>query len=152
MSDNFTTTAAPAVFDPAIFEEVTANTATMIVKHPVDDQPTPWKITFAGPGHPQHEALQERLSRKALRKRAKQEAAQVNRSKWKGDDKEPDEARRENVEIIVDQIVGWDGSSVPFSRETAIAMLLKPGYVFLVRQIDDFLENDKVFIKRSATT
>lgn len=156
MSDNFTAApaAAPAaaVFDPAIFEQCTANTAVMTVLHPVDDKPTTWKITFAGPGHPQQEALSENLSRKGLRKRALQEAARVNQGKWKPEKKEPKDARRENAEIIVDQIVTWEGATVAFSREAAIAMLMNPNYVFLTRQIDEFLESDKSFIKGSATS
>lgn len=156
MSESFTDQSAaaanPGVFDPSIFEQCTANTAVLTVLHPVTKAPTPWKITFAGPGHPQHDALNEKLARKALRKRARQEAARVNRAKWKPEEQEPDEARRENAEIIADQIVTWEGASIPFSRDAAVAMLMNPGYVFLTRQIDDFLEGEDVFIKGSATS
>lgn len=152
IADHGAAPADPSLFDPSVFEQCTANTAVLTILHPATDAPTPWKITFAGPGHPQQEALSERLSRKGLRRRAQQEAAQVNRGKWKPEKKEPEEARRENAEIIADQIVTWEGASAPFSRDAAIDMLMNPKYVFLMQQIDAFLENDKSFITRSATT
>lgn len=149
--DNDTATVA-ASFDPALFADVTLNTAVMTVVHPVTKAPTPWKITFAGPGHPQIIALDNRLARKGLQRRATQEAARVNGRKWKPEDKQPDDARRENAEIMVDQIVGWEGCEVAFSRDAAINLLLNPKMGLLIQQIDAFLEDEKSFINSSVTS
>ena len=146
-----TENSAPA-FDPSVFEASLADTADMVVNHPVTGEPTSWVITFAGPGHPQQIELTERLSRKFERERRAKEQAVTNGKKWKAEELSPDERRAENVGIIVDQIVGWRGSSVPFSKKTATEMLLNPKFALLLKQVNEFLESEKAFIKASATT
>lgn len=140
------------VFDPTIVESVIADTADLTMKHPVSGEPTTWVITFAGPSHPQSVSLSDRLMRQALHRQQTMDRARANGKKYSPAEKEPEEVRREGVEIIVEQIVGWSGSAVAFSREAAVKMFCNRKYDAYVKQINDFLENERVFIKDSAKT
>lgn len=139
-------------FDPAIFAEAVSDTAVMAVRHPITGEPTAWEITFAGPGHPQQQALADRLLRKILREQQERERARVNGKKYKPADREPEDVRRENIEIVVDQIVTWTGCTVAFSRDAAVTMLADPRYGKVLVQINEFLDNEQVFTRTSATT
>lgn len=140
------------VLDLSIFEEIAADTADMTVRHPVTQEPTPWVITVAGPTHPQSVALGERMMRKAMREEKAKEEARINGRKWKGEDRDPNDVKRDNISALVDRIVTWRGASEEFSREGAIALLLKPTFAPVVGQLADFVSADGSFIKRSATT
>ena len=49
------------------------DTADLEVCHPATGQPTGWVITFAGPGHPQTVAFNERQLRKRMREEREKE-------------------------------------------------------------------------------
>lgn len=140
-----------AAFDPSVFAEVTADTADLEILHPATGELTGWIWTFAGPGHPQQRALADRIARKSLAERRDMEAAQVNRKKYKPEVLTPEQARAENIGHIADQVVSWTGSKVPFSRAAVIEMLIDPKYFDLFRQVTEFLEREKAFMKASAT-
>src|SRR5438045_2335617 len=88
-------------------DDLPADTAELHVVRPGTNIRTGWVITLAGPGHPQSIALMNEGERERLHKSAQIEQAQVNGRKWKGDDAQPEEARRKLVSYITRRIVGW---------------------------------------------
>jgi hypothetical protein len=142
----------PALFDPSVFEHVTKDVAEMTVLHPQTNAQTSWVIQFAGPTHPMMIAKADADAQEMLQTARRMRSERVNGKKVKVDGKTPDQARREAVEDIVAQIVGWRGATVAFDREAATTMLLNPAYTFLLRQINDFLEDEAGFIETSAKT
>jgi hypothetical protein len=144
-----------ATFDLADLDAI--DTADLEVRHPATGAPTGWVITFAGPGHPQVVALNERTLRKRLREDRDKEQARANGRKWKGEDKSPEEIRVENISFLVDRIVGWtpvniNGQDVPFSREAAMQLLGDPRKGWLFTQALDFVVADDTFTRPLATT
>jgi hypothetical protein len=133
------------------------DTAELDVRHPATGEPTGWRITFAGPGHPQVVALSDRDARKRLREEREKEQARVNNRKWKAEDRSPEEVRAENVGYVVDRIVAWtpvriNGEDVPFSRDAAMRLFTDPRKGWLLNQAADFVLAEQTFFKRSATT
>jgi hypothetical protein len=122
----------------------------------VTGEATGWHITLAGPSHPATVASAESIARRALRKSAEIEAAQVNGRKFKPDDREPANVRRENVESVVSRIIDWtpvDVGSGPisFSKESATDLLLRPEMGWALVQIAEALAGDAAFTRRSAS-
>jgi hypothetical protein len=122
----------------------------------VTGEGTGWHVSLAGPSHPATVASAETIARRALRKSAEIEAAQVNNRKYKVDEREPANVRRENVESVVSRIIDWTpvdiGSGpITFSKETATDLLLKPEMGWALVQIAEALAGDAAFIKRSAS-
>lgn len=152
MTKTETKTDTAAAFDPSVFAAANADTADMTVMHPITKEPTEWVIVFAGPTHPKSIALGDKFTREGLAKAKRIEQARTNGKKYKGENKSPDELRREAIENAVAQIVTWRGSSVEFSEKAAIDMLMDPNYYRLVNQITEFLDDEDRFIKTSAAT
>jgi hypothetical protein len=122
----------------------------------VNDKPTNWKWRFAGPGHPQTVAYNERRSRERIHREAMQEQARVNGKKWRADEQTTDEVRADNVEWILSRLLGWspvkmNGEDYPFSRENAKTLLLDQRKPFFGQAVE-FLADEKSFMQRSATT
>ncbi len=115
---------------------------------------TGWKITFAGPGHPKTVAWADESARKSIRQQQRIEAARVNGRKFKPDDREVDEVRRENVEWVAARIVDWttieiDGKNIAFTTEAAIGIFLDPRFSWVLVQCFDFLGDEASFTKGS---
>jgi hypothetical protein len=117
---------------------------------------TGWKITFAGPSHPQTLAWSEASARKNLRRQAQIEQAQVNGKKFKAEEREPDDVRRENIAYVVARIVDWSpvrlgpGEPILFSPAAATELLLRPELGFVYTQALEFLGEERSFTKGSA--
>jgi hypothetical protein len=99
----------------------------------------------------------EPLSRERLHEDAQKEQARVNGKKWKASDETPDEVRKRNVSFIVERLLRWtpiklNGEDLPFSIENATKVLSDPRKVSLLIQALEFLNEDKSFIKRAATS
>lgn len=133
-----------------------ADTADLHIVAPGTNRRTGWVITFAGPGHERAIALSNNAQRKRLALEQRIEQARVNGRKWKGDDKQPEENRREFIEDLVGRIVTWtpvdigDGP-IAFSDKAAVELLLRPKMGFAVAQISDFLLDERSFTTGSAT-
>jgi hypothetical protein len=122
-----------------------------------DGKLTTWVWTFAGPGHAKAVAQSNRLSRERLHEDAQKEQARVNGKKWKASDETPDEVRKRNVSFIAERLLRWtpiklNGEDLPFSIENATKVLSDPRKVSLLIQALEFLNEDKSFIKRAATS
>lgn len=117
--------------------------------------PTGWLWEFAGPGHPQTEALNNRFARERLQKAAQVEQAQFNGRKWKAEQDEPAQVRAKNIADLVQRLVGWspviiDGKDFPFSAENATEFLSHPKRVGTLTQAMEFLASERAFTPRSA--
>jgi hypothetical protein len=134
------------------------DTSVLHIVVPGTNKRTGWEVTFAGPSHPKTVSLSNELTRRGLDKAAKMEAAQVNARKWKPEDKQPDEQRRENVESVVARIVTWtpikiaqvSAQPIAFSEKAAIDLLLRPMMIPYLMQMMEFLGNEASFIADSA--
>ncbi len=137
---------------------IPTDTAVLEILKPGGLEGTGWKITFAGPAHPKAVAWSNEASRKNLRKQQQIEQAQVNGRKFKAEDKDPEEQRRENVSWVVSRITDWTpvrlgpGDAITFSETAATDLLMKPELGFAFAQMVDFLADDRSFTQRSATT
>jgi hypothetical protein len=122
---------------------------------------TGWDITFAGPGHPQTVALNNKRERERLHKAANIERSQINGRKWKGDDdKDPQESRRDFLTDLTARIVSWTPvdfgtGEVKFESPTdapnAVELLMNPHLGTYVSQMVDFLLDEQAFLTDSAT-
>jgi hypothetical protein len=134
------------------------DTAVMEVEHPNTGEPTGWKITFAGPGHPISVELGDEIARRAIRDRKAREAAQVNGRKWKpAEDETPERNREDNANFYAKRMLGWepavrlikDAPAIEFSHEAAAKLLADPNFFWLQRQCAVFLAADAGFIQSS---
>ena len=141
-----------AAFDPTLFKKSTRDVADMVVLHPQTQAPTSWVWHFAGPSHPLTIARNDRLARESLEEANKIRRTRGNGKKYKPENMNPDQARRDALEEILDVCLGWSGSTIEYSRETAMNMLLDPGYWSLLRQVNDFMDDEVAFIETSATS
>ena len=131
------------------------DTAQLHIVIPGTNKRTGWVVTMAGPGHAQSIALSNEASRKYLHTQALQEQARVNGRKWKADDKQADDQRREFIESLVGRIVDWTpvciGSEViKFTPASATAFLLRPYMGPYISQFTEFLLDDKAFMTDSS--
>lgn len=129
-----------------------ADTADLVLD---DGNGGEWRITFAGPGHPQAIALADKATRKRLRQEQDIERARVNGKKWNPEERSPEEVRRDNVAFVVDRIVTWSGlviggQEVPFDHAAAMSMLLDPRAGSVFGRMFEFLVSEESFTKRSA--
>ncbi len=138
-------------------DDLPNDTAELHVVKPGTNIRTGWVITLAGPGHPQTIALQNEGERERLHKAAEIERAQVNGRKWKGDDDQPEEARRKLVSRVTRRIVGWtpvdfgDGP-VEFSHDNAVKLFIDPKKGSYFGQVVDFLTAERAFMKDSENS
>lgn len=134
------------------------DTAKMEVMKPGGTEGTGWTITFAGPGHLKTVTFGATNARKNLRRQQQIEAAQVNGKKFKPEDREVDEVRRENVSFVVARIVDWTpvrlgpGEPIRFTDEAASELLMRPTMAWAFAQMLEFLADERSFTKGSATT
>lgn len=117
---------------------------------------TGWFITLAGSAHPKTQAWATENARRNIRKQAQIEAATVNGRKYKPDDRSVEDARRENVEWIVTRIVDWTpvkigGQVYNFSDAVAIELLSRPKLNWVFNQIVEWVVDERVFTKASAS-
>lgn len=132
------------------------DTAPLDIKHPVTGDATGWIWTIAGPGHPQTLAHAEKKQREGLLEARMKEQAQVNRKKWRAEQKDPDEVREENVGNIAARVVNFTpviltdgGPETKYSPQEAFRLLLDPAYGWLFAQVIEFLLDDAAFFQRS---
>lgn len=131
------------------------DTAVLYTVIPGTNKRSGWDIVMAGPGHAKTIALNSENERKRLLLEQRIESARINSRKWKPEDKQADESRREFVESLVARIVSWtpvnfgDGP-VEFSEKAAVTLLLSPRLGGYVTQIVDFLIDERTFMKDSA--
>lgn len=117
---------------------------------------TTWVWTFAGPGHQQTIAQNNRLARDHLQKERLKEQARVNGKKWTAPEEDVEEGRKRNISWVVERLVRWtpikiDGVDYEFSKENATALLSDPRKENWLTQAIDFLVADGAFTKRSVT-
>lgn len=120
-------------------------------------KPTGWYWIFAGPGHPKAIEQKKRVAREVLNKAALQEQSQVNRKKWQADKKTLDDVTQENVDFVMERLLGWtevklDGQLYPFSDENARKILSDPRKVQLLNQSVDYVSDDNSFTRPSASS
>lgn len=132
------------------------DTAIMEVLKPGGLEGTGWKITFGGPAHPRTIAWSNEAARKGLRKAQQVEQAQVNGKKFKAEDRDPDDVRKENVAWVVARIVEWTpitigGKEYPFTDAVATELLIKPEMGWAFGQMVEFLGAETSFTQRSVT-
>lgn len=129
------------------------------VLDPGKTKKTGWKITLVPDWHPKAQAHSTANTRETLRRQARIEQAQVNGKKWKPEEKEPDEVRRENVDWVVSRIVDWTPVKIPlpglpevltFSDENARVVLMRPEMNFVYAQLVELLVEEKTFTRPSA--
>ena len=136
------------------------DSSVLEILKPGGTEGTGWKITFAGPSHPRTVAWANEAARRALRKQQRVEQAQANGKKYRADEREPDDVRRENVEWVVSRIIGWTPvritsiapEPIEFSDKAAIDLLMQPGMGWAFAQMVDFLGEERSFTPRSATS
>lgn len=131
--------------------------ADLTIKHPVTGDPTSWVWTIAGPGHPQTVAFAEKVQRQNLSEARQKEQARVNGKKWKAEDKDPDEVRRENVAGIAARVIGFtpakiDNEDLTFSPENVMKVLIDPAYGWVFGQVLEFLVDDAAFFPKPLAT
>lgn len=132
-----------------------SDTAELHMVVPGSNKRNGWVITMAGPGHAKTVALNNETARKQLQLDQRIEQARVNGRKFKSEDKQPDEQRREFIESLVARIVTWTPISIgdekfEFSDKTAIDLLSRPVMGPYVAQIVDAIIDERFFMKDSA--
>ena len=139
-------------------EFASVDEAELVIRRP-DGTPTPWVWIIAGPGHPKTIALEKRIGEEDLARTRAQEQARVNGKKWKPEAETVEEVKRKNFAIIAERVLGWrpaeikmGGKPLPFSKENVIQVLADPSRGgTLVRQLNDFFNEETAFSKRSGT-
>jgi hypothetical protein len=118
-----------------------------------NDRPTGWRVTFAGPAHPKTIAWNDAQARRTLRRQAAIEQAQVNGRKWKPEDRDPAETRRENVEVVAARILDWTPIRIngrEWSAAEATDLLVKPEMAWALGQMLEFLGAEASFTAPSG--
>ena len=138
-------------------DDLPNDTAELHVVKPGTNIRTGWVITLAGPGHPQSIAMMNEGERERLHRSAEMERAQVNGRKWKGEDQQPDEARKKTVSSVCKRIVGWTPvdfgeGTVEFSHENAVKLFMNPKFGAFFGQVVDFLTAERAFMPDSANS
>ena len=146
-----------------------AETSTMEVLKPGGIEGTGWFVTFGGPAHPRTIAWTNEVARKGLRKMQQVEQAQINGKKFKIEDRDPEDVRKENVQWVVARIVNWGSNPennpdkgenqapdfgwgpIPFNDKNALELLVKPELGHYFSQFVEYLGNEASFTPRSAT-
>ncbi len=129
----------------------------LVIQHPVTGEPTTWKWTLAGPGHPKSIEVANKAARETLRIERLREQAMVNRKKWTEPERTPDENRLANAQSFAARVLGWtpariNGEDYPFSEANAVKLLLEPAYGRIYVQLLEHFISDAAFTRRSVTT
>ncbi len=145
--------AATEAFD--ISDLDAADTADMVVM--AFGKPTSWIWTFSGPAHPKTVKQSDRLTMERIATEKMERQAQVNSKKYKVPEETVEERRANNVNFIVERLVGWsavnmNGEPFPFSEANARAVLADRRKIDAFQQALDFLNAETSFMKRSATS
>lgn len=128
-----------------------------------DDEriPTSWKITLAGPTHPNTIAYNEEQHRIALRERAAQEQTAANGRKVKIEAETPEEAKARTLRMLKSRILSWtpvviaqiNGEEpIVYPSDAADKLLASPGMGWAIAQVIEVLTSERGFMKRSAKT
>jgi hypothetical protein len=154
MSEN---TEAARVVAVDLMAILPADTATIEILKPGGTEGTGWIITFAGPGHDKAVAWQNEQGKRNLRKQAQIEQAQVNGKKYRSEDRDVDDVRRDNVSWVVSRILGWTpvrlgGDPIVFSDVAATELLMQPRMAWALNQMVEFLADERSFTPRSASS
>lgn len=134
------------------------DTAVYEVLDPSRIKGTGWRVTFCSDAHPKALAFSNNNARETLRRQRAIEQAQVNGKKYKPEDKEPDDVKSNNVDWVVSRVIDWTPVRIPpwypellpFSDESAKALLMKPELGWVYTQFVEYLTDDKSFTKASA--
>lgn len=123
----------------------------------INDKPTNWVWTFAGPSHPKTIQQSNRLARERLHEDRQKEAARVNGRKWVPPQEDVEETRLRNINMVVERLIGWSpinlhGEAFQFSDENARKVLLDQSKSYILMQALEFLGNEQHFMPRSAKT
>ncbi len=144
-----------AAIDISVF--IPQDISSLEIMKPGGIEGTGWHVQFAGPAHPKTVAWNNEQNRKNLRRSQQIEQAQVNGKKFKSEDRDVDEVRRDNVAWVVARIVDWTpvrlgpGDPVAFAEEAAIRLLMQPNMGWAFSQMIEFLVDERSFTKGSAT-
>lgn len=135
---------------------VPQDTAVLEIATPAG-KATGWKVTFAGPSHPQTIAYAEKVSRRHLERSKRIEQQQLNGRKIKAEDRDLEDVRNENVETVVSRIVTWtpvrlgkDGEVIEFTPDAAMTLLKRPDMGWVFTQMTEFLGAEASFFGASA--
>ena len=128
-------------FDPLAFEDV--STGTLRVKDPLTGAPTAMVITLAGP---EHADRKRRLHARQRRLRA----AMAKTGKLPMSDPEDDAA--DQLDELVASTLGWTGSAVPYSAESARKLYSDPKRRWLCDQVQAALDERELFTRSSAAS
>jgi hypothetical protein len=153
MSEN--TEAAQVAVD--LMAILPADTATLEILKPGGTEGTGWIVTFAGPGHDKAVAWQNEQGKRNLRKQAQIEQAQVNGKKYKAEDRDVDDVRRDNVGWVVSRILDWTpvrlgADPIRFSEAAATELFMQPRMAWALNQMVEFLADERSFTPRSASS
>lgn len=134
-----------------------SDVAELPIIHPGTGKPTTWKLSLAGPAHPETIAISNEASRERLIREQSQERARVNGRKWKGEDIDPVAEREKTFRRAARRIVGWtpvsmNGEGFPYSAENAFRLLNDPKFGWVAEQFYAYLGEDAAFIESSAKT
>lgn len=124
-----------------------------------DGRPTPWVWLIAGPSHPAAIAVDKKIAADIKAKNRAIEMARANGRKWKGSEETAEEETQRQIGYVADRVLGWkpenvklSGETYPFTRENVVKILSDPERGdLIIRQLGEFLEDEKSFMKRSET-
>lgn len=130
-------------------------TADVPIVHPSTGEPTSWKWTLAGPGHPKSVEVANKAAKDQLRLDAEREKAQTNRKKWTPQERTPDQNRQDNAEALAHRVLGWtpariNGADYPYSYENTVKLLLDPDYSRVYLQLLEYFVSETSFTRPSV--
>ncbi len=145
--------AAPQPFDISVL--ATEDTAELVINHPVTGEPTTWVWMIAGPSHPAAIAADDDLAKDNKREALAIKKAQANNRKWNPEVRSTDEEKRRSATHFGAKVLGWsevviNGDKFPHSRTNVVTILLNPSYWLVYKQLIDFINDEKSFMKPSA--
>lgn len=130
----------PAItFDIDAYEDVIS--AEVRIKDPTTGAPTPMVVTLAGPEHPDRKRMsfaKARRLRAALAKTGKLPMV------------EPEDDEADELDQLVACTLGWQGASVPYSRDAARKLYADPKRRWLRDQVSASLQERELFTRASA--